>query len=104
MKSILTIDSLCVEATTFAQNEANASEPTLYGVTDGKAIGTYIVTFLLERRLPVDDIQAYQIAEEILTNPPQIGYLTISNALQWRLQYRRAIQEAGNVDGLRKVL
>lgn len=26
--------------------------------------------------------------------------LTISNALQWRLQYARVVAEAGNVDGL----
>lgn len=60
--------------------------------------------FMQERFLPVDEIQALQLAEEILLIPPPMGYLTISNALQWRLQYRRVIQEAGNVNGLRKVL
>ena len=43
------------------------------------------------------------LAEEVLANPPDIGYLTISNALQWRLQYRRAIIEAGAVDGISRV-
>jgi hypothetical protein len=28
------------------------------------------------------------------------GYLTVSNALQWRLQYGRVIAEAGKVDGI----
>ncbi|MEH2468415.1 hypothetical protein [Nostoc sp.] len=29
-----------------------------------------------------------------MQQPPEIGYLTISNALQWRLQYSRIIQVA----------
>ena len=57
----------------------------------------------MDRYLPVDDIQANQIAEEVIANPPKIGYLTIPNALQWRLQYRRAIELAGQVDGIRKI-
>lgn len=51
-----------------------------------------IVAFLHDELLPVEEIQACQIADEILANPPNIGYLTISNALQWRLQYRRVIE------------
>src|SRR6266498_3798198 len=54
-----------------------------------------LIAFMQDRNLLVDDIQARAIAEEILRNPPQQGYLTISNALQWRLQYGRVIQEAG---------
>ncbi len=50
-----------------------------------------IIAFLAERFLPVDDIQAQELAEEILSNPPEIGYLTVSNALQWRLQYTSTI-------------
>jgi hypothetical protein len=63
-----------------------------------------IAAFLLERHLPVDDMQAYEIADEILSHPPEIGYLTISNALQWRLQYRRIIEFADRVEGIRKIL
>ena len=44
-----------------------------------------------------------RLAEELLESPPKIGYLTISNALQWRLQYRRVIDRAGSVDGVRRV-
>ncbi|MHC4424677.1 MAG: type II restriction-modification system restriction endonuclease [Planctomycetota bacterium] len=62
-----------------------------------------IVAFMQDRLLPVEEIQALQIADEIIANPPNVGYLTISNALQWRLQYRRAIEEAGNVDGIYKI-
>ena len=63
-----------------------------------------VIAFLFERNLPVDDVQAYQIAEEILSNPPHIGYLTISNALQWRLQYRRILDVAGKVAGIQQVI
>ncbi|MGI8499745.1 MAG: hypothetical protein ACR2LR_01200 [Hassallia sp.] len=34
------------------------------------------------------------LSERILQQPPEIGYLTISNALQWRSQYSRIIQVA----------
>ena len=63
-----------------------------------------IVAFFDERFLPVDEIQKRALAEEILANPPEIGYLTISNALQWRLQYTRVIQEAGHIPGIHRVL
>ncbi|MCA9998339.1 MAG: hypothetical protein KDE56_21400 [Anaerolineales bacterium] len=217
MKTSLTIDLLCREAQQFAASESHHLEPNLYGVTDGKAVGTYleqkfqqhlrqqyfyeegnaakgidfpglnvdvkvtritqpqsscpfrsarqkiyglgysllifvydktdnhtnqtgqlnilsvtfvesqrtadyqtttglhqilhnngniddIAAFLLERFLPVDDVQAIELAEEILAHPPNIGYLTISNALQWRLQYRRVIEVAGQIEGIRKLL
>jgi hypothetical protein len=38
----LTIETLCSEATIFSATESNHPEPLLYGVTDGKAIGTYL--------------------------------------------------------------
>jgi hypothetical protein len=216
MKTILTIEDLCVEAAKFAEIESLYDEPTLYGVTDGKAIGTYlehkftayltenysfqqgnsasgidlpaldvdikvtsikqpqsscpfrsatqkifglgynllvfvydkyddsenrtgrldmqhtifvdrsrtadfqttkgiadilnregnkddIIAFIMERNLPVDEIGANQLAERILESPPNQGYLTISNALQWRLQYSRVIQQAGSVSGIFRV-
>lgn len=217
MQPILTLDLLCQEAKKFAQLESNHHESSLYGVTDGKALGTYfehkfqtyletcytfergssakgmdfpglnvdmkvtsyrqpqsscpfqsarqkiyglgynllifvydktdnsntktgqlkilnsvlvtgertadyqttrgiqqlldndanlddLIAFFAERMLPLDDIQAQQLAEEIMHNPPDLGYLTISNALQWRLQYRRVIAEAGNIPGIIRVL
>jgi len=63
-----------------------------------------IIAFLTERMLPLDDIQAAALAQEILQHPPEIGYLTISNALQWRLQYARVIAKAGSVEGVIKAL
>jgi hypothetical protein len=59
-----------------------------------------VIAFLHERLLPIDDIQAQELAEEIVATPPELGYLTISNALQWRLQYSRVIEQAGQVSGL----
>ncbi|MCY4156562.1 MAG: restriction endonuclease [Gammaproteobacteria bacterium] len=62
-----------------------------------------IIAFMSDRNLPIDDTEALELAEELLRNPPQIGYLTISNALQWRLQYKRAIEEAGIVGGIQRI-
>jgi len=212
----LTIQLLCKEATSFAERESLHNEPCLYGVTDGKAVGTYfehkfqdylkklyeyeqgssakgidfpklnidmkvtsikqpqsscpyhnarqkiyglgysllvfvydksddaqkqtgklnilhavfieagrtadyqtttgilkilknkgnkddLLAFMNERMLPVEEVQANQIADEIMRNPPEIGYLTISNALQWRLQYSRVIEQAGKVGGIKRI-
>jgi hypothetical protein len=38
----LTIDLLCKEAQAFSDMESTHTEPKLFGVTDGKAIGTYL--------------------------------------------------------------
>lgn len=63
-----------------------------------------LVSFMQDRNLPLDDIEAYKIAEELLSGKEIVeGYLTISNALQWRLQYSRVITEAGNVKGIWRV-
>jgi hypothetical protein len=63
-----------------------------------------LIGLMRDKNLPIDDdIEAKQIAEELLRKPCEQGYLTISNALQWRLQYGRVIGEAGKVDGIRKL-
>lgn len=63
-----------------------------------------IVAFFQDRNLPLDDIQAHELAKEVLRSPPEVGYLTISNALQWRLQYNRVIDKAGSVNGVYRVV
>lgn len=63
-----------------------------------------LTALMMDKNLPVDEIEAKKIAEDILANPPEIGYLTISNALQWRLQYTRIIEQAGKVEGLIKLV
>jgi L-fucose mutarotase/ribose pyranase (RbsD/FucU family) len=62
-----------------------------------------IVAFLQDKNFPVDEIEARNIAADVLSAPPLQGYLTISNALQWRLQYSRVISEAGTVRGISRV-
>lgn len=64
-----------------------------------------IFAFLMERNLPLDDIQLNKIVDEIFITPPIQGYLTISNALQWRLQYGRIVSLKKNeVIGVTKIL
>jgi len=62
-----------------------------------------ILAYFQERLLPVDDIEAQTLADEVLSNPPELGFLTISNALQWRPQYGRVIEQAGKVAGVLKL-
>lgn len=62
-----------------------------------------IISIMSDRNLPVDDITAISLAEEILKNKPEQGYLTISNALQWRLQYSRVVEKAGKISGIIKI-
>lgn len=62
-----------------------------------------LIAFFMDKNLPVDDIEANNLADAVMANPPQQGYLTISNALQWRLQYGRVIAQAGAVDGIYRV-
>ena len=56
-----------------------------------------------DKNLPIDSVEAIRLAEELLISPPKLGYLTISNALQWRLQYTRVIKKAGEIDGIVKI-
>ena len=62
-----------------------------------------LVAFMNDKNLPIDEVDALKLANELLVCPPKLGYLTISNALQWRLQYRRVIDKAGLVDGVLRV-
>jgi hypothetical protein len=41
-KAVLTTEGLCEEASYFAEVESTHSEALLYGITDGKALGTYL--------------------------------------------------------------
>lgn len=59
-----------------------------------------IMALLSEKNVPGDDIIHSELAEEIIKNPPLQGYLTISNALQWRLQYKRVIELNNTVGGV----
>ena len=51
--------------------------------------------------IPADEATLREYAGWLLDHPPAQGYLTISNALQWRLQYSRVV--AGGIDGIAEV-
>ncbi len=67
---------------------------------DARCNAEDLIGLMRDRNLPIDEIEAKSIAEELLKKPCEQGYLTISNALQWRLQYTRVIEEAGRTDGI----
>lgn len=97
---------LDMKHTIFVEKEATADYQTTKGLIDilnrdGNLDD--VSGFLVERNLPLDEISANELAERILKHPPRLGYLTISNALQWRLQYRRVIDKAGDVDGVLRI-
>ncbi|MCR4574497.1 MAG: restriction endonuclease [Lentisphaeria bacterium] len=59
-----------------------------------------IMGFLQDKQVPGDEIIYSDLADEILSSLPNQGYLTISNALQWRLQYSRVIALDNTVEGV----
>lgn len=94
---------LDVQHVIFVEKERTADYQTTTGICkilDNQGNKDDLLAFMQERMLPVDDIEAENIADELLRKRPEIGYLTISNALQWRLQYSRVIQEADRVSGV----
>lgn len=62
-----------------------------------------LIAFMRDKNLLIDDIEASKIAEQLLREKPEQGYMTISNAYQWRLQYGRVIQKAGTVSGIKRI-
>jgi len=59
-----------------------------------------IIGFLEDKNVPGDEIVYSDLADEIMEYPPRQGFLTISNALQWRLQYSRVISLNNQVRGV----
>jgi hypothetical protein len=72
-------------------------------VNDGANIAD-IVAYLQDRNIPADEITLDKIAEQIIQTPPEQGYLTISNALQWRLQYQRIVDLQTDIPGIEKII
>ncbi len=58
--------------------------------------------FFADRGLPGDEVAHDELAQRVLAEPPSLGFLTMSNAFQWRLAYSRAITRgvAGDTPGL----
>jgi len=63
-----------------------------------------IIAYLQDKNIPADEITLSKVAEQILQTPPEQGYLTISNALQWRLQYQRIVALADDIQGIEKII
>ena len=92
-----------IQHTIFVEEARTADFQTSFGLLrllENNGNRDDILAFFQERLLPVDEIEAGNLADEVLRDPPQPGYLTISNALQWRLQYSRVIEQAGAVGGI----
>jgi hypothetical protein len=68
-------------------------------LSDG-AIKEDIIAYFIDRNIPGDEITLDQLAEEVLEKGVVQGYLTIFNALQWRLQYQRVISLSNSIEGV----
>jgi len=75
----------------------------IHSILDNNGNKDDLIALFFEKNLPIDDIEKLNLADEIFKNRPDIGYLTISNALQWRLQYGRVIEKAGIILGIDKL-
>lgn len=62
-----------------------------------------IFAFLCDHKIPADEVTLMNMAKDILDNPPKVGYITISNALQWRLQYGRIVNLQEKIEGITMV-
>lgn len=92
---------------TFIKKERTAdyqTTSTLRHMIENDANTDDIIGYLMDRNIPADEITLNQLAEEILKNKPAQGYLTISNALQWRLQYGRVVRLGKEIDGIIRIV
>jgi hypothetical protein len=91
----------------FVEKERTAdyqTTTTILQMLENKANADDIFAFLNDRNIPADEITLMNMAEQILKNPPKVGYLTISNALQWRLQYGRIVTLKDKISGITKII
>lgn len=63
-----------------------------------------IIAYLQDKNIPADEITLSNLANDILKTPPSQGYLTISNALQWRLQYQRIVDLSSDITGIERII
>jgi hypothetical protein len=104
IKKTAILDFLCC---TFISKDRTADYTITYRLREMLSDGANkedIIAFLTDRNIPADEIVLNQIAERILLKAPEQGYLTISNALQWRLQYARIVNLTRKVDGIESVI
>ncbi|MCD8283703.1 MAG: restriction endonuclease [Opitutae bacterium] len=92
---------------TFIEKNRTADYQTttgLQGIIANNGNRDDILSFLEDHKIPADEVTLINMAEDILKNPPEIGYLTISNALQWRLQYSRVVNLSEVVSGITPIV
>jgi hypothetical protein len=93
--------------TIFVGRQRTADYQTTFGLRrliENNANRDDLLAFFQERMLPIDEIEAQNLAELVLRRPPELGYLTVSSALPWRLQYSRVIEQAGKVTGILRLV
>jgi hypothetical protein len=91
----------------FVAKERTADYTTTYRLremVEDKANEADIIAYLQDKNIPADEITLSKLAEQILKTPPEQGYLTISNALQWKLQYQRIVTLTDEVKGIIKIV
>jgi len=91
----------------FVAKERTADYTTTFRLREmikDKANEAGIFAYLQDKNIPADEITLSKLAELILKTPPEQGYLTISNALQWRLQYQRIVSLTDEVKGITKIV
>ncbi len=91
----------------FVSKERTADYTTTFRLREmvkDKANEADIIAYLQDKNIPADDITLSKLAELILQTPPEQGYLTISNALQWRLQYQRIVALVDDIPGISKIV
>lgn len=91
----------------FLEKERTADYTTTYRLREMLNDGANkedIIAYLIDRNIPADEITIELIADNLILEKPKQGYLTISNALQWRLQYARVVILEDNVEGISKLV
>lgn len=91
----------------FVAKERTADYTTSYRLREmvnDKANEADIIAYLQDKNIPADEITLSKLAEQIIKKLPEQGYLTISNALQWRLQYQRIVSLVDEVKGITKIV
>ena len=91
----------------FISKERTADYTTTFRLREmikDKANEDDIIAYLNDKNIPADEITLAKLAKQILKTPPEQGYLTISNALQWRLQYQRIVSLSDDISGISKIV
>lgn len=91
----------------FIEKDRTADYQTTKSLKDlikNEALEEEIIAYLSDKNLRVDEIGLIDIAKKVLSCPFEQGYLTISNAHQWRLQYGRIVNLKEPVKGITKII